>query len=145
MNVKRNVAFLLVLAMFASLTACSLGSTASTPTPAESKAAEPTQSQAVGGNDGPVETEDTIVLRYASSDTTANWNEVDGLSNAESDKFIAKKKLDTMACTILSIQLSTSLKPTTIMSVPCLSLENSSRKEHPSPILIGRQFSSSTR
>lgn len=88
MNVKRNVAFLLVLAMFASLTACSLGSTASTPTPAESKAAEPTQSQAVGGNDGPVETEDTIVLRYASSDTTANWNEVDGLSNAESDKFM---------------------------------------------------------
>lgn len=94
MKLKRNLSMLLVLAMLASLAACGLGSTAGTPAPAESKAADPAVSapadNKTGTDEDPYANVEHRIIRFASSDTTANWNE-DGFSNAEADKLLVEE------------------------------------------------------
>lgn len=94
MKLKRNLSMLLVLAMLASLTACGLGGSAGTPAPAESKAADPAVSTPVedktGTDEDPYANVEHRIIRFASNDTTANWNE-DGYSNTEADKFLVEE------------------------------------------------------
>lgn len=91
MKKTKFLAMLLALAMLLSLTACGLGSAPAATTPEQpSTETEATAAPETSESEDPYANVESKIIRFASNDTTANWNE-SGYSNTEADKFLVEE------------------------------------------------------